>query len=149
LSRSRNPYIHSSYVIGLNEQRITFSSEKQDKDCQTTFALVISYRHRRSQRLQTLNAQKLMVNIGSPSGGEVSSRIIGTLLVPGFTNQYNLTMNGKSISIKYSILDGSLVEILSDPSRKSLDLAVNPKSIGGALEVNLPRDLIDSKNAAG
>ena len=36
--------------------------------------------------VQTLNAQKLMVNIGSPSGGEVSSRIIGTLLVPGFTN---------------------------------------------------------------
>lgn len=42
--------------------------------------------------VQTLNAQKLMVNIGSPSGDEVSSRIIGTLLVPGFTNQYNLML---------------------------------------------------------
>ncbi len=58
-------------------------------------------------------------------------------------------MNGKTIPIKYSILDGSLVGILSDPSRKSLDLAVNPKSNGGALEVNLPRHVIDSKNAAG
>jgi hypothetical protein len=99
--------------------------------------------------VQTLNAQKLVVNDGGPSDDEVSSRIIGTLLVPGFTNQYNLTMNGTSIPIKYSILDGSLVGILSDPSRKSLDLAVNPKSNGGALEVNLPRHLIDSKNAAG
>ena len=40
-------------------------------------------------------------------------------------------------------------ERVSDPFRKSLDLAVNPKSNGGALEVNLPRHLIDSKNAAG
>jgi hypothetical protein len=38
---------------------------------------------------------------------------------------------------------------LSDPSRKSLDLAVDPKSNGGALEVNLSRHVINSKNAAG
>jgi hypothetical protein len=38
---------------------------------------------------------------------------------------------------------------LSDPSRKSLALAVDPNSNGGALEVNLPRHVIDSKNAAG
>ena len=98
--------------------------------------------------VQTLNAQ-FVVKVGGPDTDQVSSRIIGTLLVPGFTNQYNLTMNGKTIPIKYSVLDGSLVGILSDPSRKSLDLAVNPKSNGGALEVNLPRHVIDSKNAAG
>ena len=60
-----------------------------------------------------------------------------------------LLKDGTSIPIKYSVLDGSLVGILSDPSRKSLDLAVNPQSNGGALEVNLPRHIIDSKNGAG
>lgn len=97
---------------------------------------------------QTVNAQ-FVVKVGGPDTDQVSSRIIGTLLVPGFTNQYNVTTNGKTVPIKYSILDGSLVGILSDPSRKSLDLAVNPQSNGGALEVNLPRHIVDSKNAAG
>ena len=97
---------------------------------------------------QTVNAQ-FVVKVGGPDTDQVSSRIIGTLLVPGFTNQYNVTTNGKTVPIKYSILDGSLVGILSDPSRKSLDLAVNPQSNGGALEVNLPRHVVDSKNAAG
>lgn len=50
--------------------------------------------------IQTVNAQKVMVNIGGPSTDEVSSRIIGTLLVRGFSNQYNVTMNGKTIPIK-------------------------------------------------
>jgi hypothetical protein len=97
---------------------------------------------------QTVNAQ-LVVKLGGPDTDQVSSRIIGTLLKPGFTNQYNVTMNGKTVPIQYSVLDGSLVGILSDPSRKSLDLAVNPQANGAALEVNVPRHVIDSKNAAG
>jgi hypothetical protein len=98
--------------------------------------------------IQTLNAQ-MAVQIGGPDLDQVSKKIIGTLLVPGFSDKYNLTMNGNTIPINYSILDGSLVGILSDMPRKSLDLAVDPQANGGALEVNLPRDLIDSKNAAG
>ena len=90
-----------------------------------------------------------MVKLGGPDTDQVSSRIIGTLLKPGFTNQYNVTRNGKSVPIQYSVLDGSLVGILSDPSRKSLDLAVNPQANGAALEVNVPRHVIDSKNSAG
>jgi hypothetical protein len=97
---------------------------------------------------QTLHAQ-FVVKLGGPDTDQVSSRIIGTLLKPGFSNKYNLTVNGKTVPIDYSVLDGSLVGILSDPSRKSLDLAVNPQANGGALEVNVPRHLIDSKNAAG
>jgi hypothetical protein len=98
--------------------------------------------------IQTVNAQ-FVVKLGGPDTDQVSSRIIGTLLKPGFTNQYNLTVNGKSVPIQYSVLDGSLVGILSDPSRKSLDLAVNPQANGAALEVSVPRHVIDSKNAAG
>jgi len=97
---------------------------------------------------QTVNAQ-FVVKLGGPNTDQVSSRIIGTLLKPGFTNKYNLTVNGKTIPIDYSVLDGSLVGILSDPARKSLDLAVNPQANGAALEVNVPRHVIDSKNAAG
>ena len=85
---------------------------------------------------QTLHAQ-FVVKLGGPDTDQVSSRII-VILKPGFTNQYNVTRNGTSIPIKYSVLDGSLVGILSDPSRKSLDLAVNPQSNGAALEVNVP-----------
>ena len=97
---------------------------------------------------QTLHAQ-FVVKLGGPDTDQVSSRIIGTLLKPGFTNKYNLTVNGKTVPIDYSVLDGSLVGILSDPSRKSLDLAVNPHANGAALEVNVPRHVIDSKNAEG
>ena len=97
---------------------------------------------------QTVNAQ-FVVKVGGPDTDQVNSRIIGTLLKPGFTNQYNLTKNGTTVPIQYSVLDGSLVGILSDPSRKSLNLAVNPQTNGAALEVNVPRHVIDSKNAAG
>ena len=81
---------------------------------------------------QTVNAQ-FVVKLGGPDTDQVSSRIIGTLLKPGFTNQYNVTRNGTSIPIQYSVLDGSLVGILSDPSTKSLDLAVNPQANGGSI----------------
>ena len=99
---------------------------------------------------QTVNAQ-FVVKLGGPDTDQVSSHIIGTLLKPGFTNQYNVTMNGTNLTIpiQYSVLDGSLVGILSDPSRKSMNLAVNPQANGAALEVNVPRHVIDSKNAAG
>ena len=81
---------------------------------------------------QTANAQ-FVVKVGGPDTDQVSSRIIGTLLKPGFSNQYNLTMKGKTVPIQYSVLDGSLVGVLSDPSRKSLDLAVNPQANGGSI----------------
>ena len=58
-------------------------------------------------------------------------------------------VNGKSVPIQYSVLDGSLVGILSDPSRKSIEISINPQANGGALEVNVPRHVIDSKNATG
>jgi hypothetical protein len=44
---------------------------------------------------QTVNAQ-LIVKLRGPDTDQVSSRIIGTLLKPGFTNKYNLTVNGKT-----------------------------------------------------
>ena len=51
---------------------------------------------------QTVNAQ-FNLKIGGPDTDQVNSRIIGTLLKPGFTNQYNVTRNGTSIPIQYSV----------------------------------------------
>ena len=51
---------------------------------------------------QTVNAQ-FVVKLGGPDTDQVSSRIIGTLLKRGFTNQYNVTKNGTSIPIKYHV----------------------------------------------
>jgi hypothetical protein len=56
-------------------------------------------------------------------------------------------VNGKTVPINYNILQGSLVGILADPSRHSLDVAVNPGPQGGALEIEVPRYIIDSKTS--
>ena len=49
--------------------------------------------------------------------------------------------------MSYNIIGGSLVGMLADPDRHALYLALNPQSKGdgGAMEVQLPRNLIDSK----
>ncbi len=58
-------------------------------------------------------------------------------------------MKGSNVPINYNIFQGSLVGILADPPRHSLDVAVNPGPQGGALEIELPRHTIDSKTSAG
>lgn len=58
-------------------------------------------------------------------------------------------MKGSTVPISYNILQGSLVGILADPARHSLDIAINPSPNGRALEILLPRNVIDSKNPAG
>jgi hypothetical protein len=55
---------------------------------------------------------------------------------------------GKTVPINYNILQDSLVGILADPARHSLDVVVNPGPSGGALEIQIPRYLIDSKTPA-
>jgi hypothetical protein len=42
----------------------------------------------------------------------------------------------------------ALSGILDDPTRHSLEVAVNPGPNGGAIAVNLPRHVIDSKTSA-
>jgi hypothetical protein len=58
-------------------------------------------------------------------------------------------MKGSTVPIIYNILQGSLVGILADSPRHSLDIAINPSPNGGALEILLPRNVIDSKNPTG
>ena len=82
------------------------------------------------------------------SSNSVPRSTIGALVKGPFTNTYNLmSSKGNTIPIKYSIIGGVLVGMLPDPARHSLDVAFNPGAQGGAIEVDLPRNVIDAKGA--
>lgn len=66
----------------------------------------------------------------------------------GFTNLYQLTINGKTFPIKYSINGGKLVGILADKDRSTLVVVLNPSGNGGNFTAELPRNVIDSKGAS-
>ncbi|MFL6410636.1 MAG: hypothetical protein ACJ71K_05280, partial [Nitrososphaeraceae archaeon] len=68
------------------------------------------------------------------TGDEVSNNVIANLAAPGYGNKYDVAVAGKTVPVNYNILQGSLVGILADPVRHSLDVAVNPGPQGGALE---------------
>jgi hypothetical protein len=89
------------------------------------------------------------LTIGGPTLDQINNGVISALFAPTFNSQYSLVSNGTSIPIKYTILQGSLVGMLSDPTRHSVDLAVNPGPNGGAIAVNMPRHVVDSKTSAG
>jgi hypothetical protein len=95
---------------------------------------------------QVVKAQNATVKLETD---QVSSNVISNLAKPGFGNKYDLTAKGNTLPINYNILGGSLVGILADTSRHSLDLAFNPGSDGGAVEVELPRNVVDSKSNTG
>ena len=109
--------------------------------------------------LQVSKAQNMTVNMGNntsagnntgnvtSTGNEVSSNVIANLAAPGYGNKYDVVIAGKTVPVNYNILQGSLVGILGDPTRHSLNVAVNPGPQGGALEIQVPRYLVDSKTA--
>ena len=105
---------------------------------------------------QTLDAQNMTVTMGNETSTEdalaedqVSSTIIENLARPGFASMYEVRANEDTVPLSYNIMGGRLVGILADPSRNSLDLAVDPSADGGAIEINLPRNVIDSKFSDG
>ena len=106
--------------------------------------------------LQVLNAQNMTIKMnnatsssGSNDNDTVSRSVIATLAKPGYGYKYDISVKGNTVPINYNILQGQLVGILADPARHSMDVAVNPGPQGGALEIELPRHTIDSKNSAG
>jgi hypothetical protein len=58
---------------------------------------------------------------------------------------YNLTINNKSYPIKFNISGGILDTIAIDGDQAILSVNINASTNGGKLEIELPRDLIDSK----
>jgi hypothetical protein len=103
--------------------------------------------------LQMVNAQNMTIKMSNATSSSntdaVSSSVIANLAKPGYGYKYDVAMKGSTVPISYNILQGSLVGMLADPSRHSLDVAVNPSPNGGALEIQLPRHVIDSKNPTG
>ena len=86
------------------------------------------------------------VTLTSPSANdEVSNNVIAKLATPGYGNKYDVAVAGKTVPVNYNIIQGTLVGILGDPVRHSLNVAVNPGPSGGALEIQVPRYLVDSK----
>ncbi|MGC2308276.1 MAG: hypothetical protein WA461_07725 [Nitrososphaeraceae archaeon] len=117
---------------------------------------------------QTINAQNMTITMdnatsaGNATTGEnattaenattedqISSTVIENLARPGFASMYEMRANGDTVPLNYNLMGGRLVGILADPSRNSLDLAVDPSADGGAMEINLPRNVIDSKFSDG
>jgi hypothetical protein len=98
-----------------------------------------------------LNAQNMTLKMdnSSSSTNSVSSSVISNVAKPGYGYKYDVAMKGNTVPINYNILQGSLVGILADSPRHSLDVAVNPSPNGGAVEIDLPRHIIDPKNADG
>jgi hypothetical protein len=113
---------------------------------------------------QILDAQNMTIEIGNETGAgnatsgedgttvedaiiedQISSTILENLARPGFASMYEVRTNGDTVPLSYNIMGGRLVGILADPSRNSLNLAVDPSADGGAMEINLPRNVIDSK----
>lgn len=66
----------------------------------------------------------------------------------GFNNLYVLTINGKNLPIKYTIVAGKVVGMLADRDRSTLVLVLNPSAKGGNMTIELPRHVLDSKGAS-
>jgi hypothetical protein len=104
--------------------------------------------------LQVLNAQNMTIKMNNATSSSndndtISKSVVANLAKPGYGNKYDVSVKGNTVPINYNILQGQLVGILGDPARHGLDVAVNPGPQGGALEIELPRHTIDSKNSAG
>jgi hypothetical protein len=99
----------------------------------------------------TENATAQMGNNTAPSEDEVTINVLEALAQPGFSNVYQkvLDREGNPVPISYNIVGGSTFAMVGDPSRHALYVLVNPGIDGGALEIDLPRNVLDSKASDG
>ena len=78
---------------------------------------------------------------------QVKTAVLKSLAAPGYANKYDVMADGKPNPINYNIIGGQLVGMLANPDRHAL-YGFNPQGEqGGAVEVQLPRNFIDSKTA--
>ena len=99
---------------------------------------------------QNATGQNITMQIENATAiDQVSSDVLSTLAAPGWASKYDVLANGESTPINYNIIGGQLVGMLANPDRHALYLALNPvsQSDGGAVEVQLPRNFIDSKTS--
>lgn len=79
---------------------------------------------------------------------QLNPTTLQSVLKTGYTNQYVVrTANSGDLTVKYSILGGTLVGILPNGALKAGDIVINPGGTGGTLTVQIPRFALDAKNA--
>jgi hypothetical protein len=91
------------------------------------------------------NASEQMENASDIDQVEID--VLESLAAPGYASTYDVMVDGQSTPISYNMIGGQLVGMLANPDRHALYIALNPHSDGGAIEVQLPRDVIDSKTS--
>jgi hypothetical protein len=96
------------------------------------------------------NATAQMAN-NTTTEDEVNVNVLENLAQPGFGNVYqNLTdREGNPVPISYNIIGGTAFAMVGDPSRHAIYVLVDSGIDGGALEIDLPRAVLDSKASDG
>ena len=80
---------------------------------------------------------------------QLDTTAVQSLMKTGYTNQYQINFKGKTYTIKYSIVGGTVVGIVPNPDLKAVDVLLNPGSTPGTMTIQIPRFAIDAKNAQG
>lgn len=81
---------------------------------------------------------------------EVSVTVLQTLAQPGFGNTLEVVdREGNTVPISYNIVGGTAFAGVGDPARHAMYILVDPGIDGGALEIDLPRSVLDSKASDG
>jgi hypothetical protein len=81
---------------------------------------------------------------------EVSVEVLQTLAQPGFGNMIEVVdREGNTIPISYNIVGGTAFAGVGDPARHAMYILVDPGIDGGALEIDLPRSVLESKASDG
>jgi hypothetical protein len=91
-----------------------------------------------------------MENATATDDQSVEVTVLETLAQPGFGNTLEVTdSEGNPIPISYNIVGGRAFAIVGDPARHALFVLVDPGLDGGSLEIDLPRNVLDSKASDG
>jgi hypothetical protein len=102
---------------------------------------------------QALNAQNITAQVENATAtteDEVSVEVLETLAQPGFGNTLEVVdREGNTIPISYNIVGGTAFAGVGDPARHAMYILVDPGIDGGALEIDLPRSVLDSKASDG
>lgn len=89
-------------------------------------------------------------NATATTEDEVSVEVLQTLAQPGFGNMIEVVdREGNTIPISYNIVGGTAFAGVGDPARHAMYILVDPGIDGGALEIDLPRSVLDSKASDG
>lgn len=80
---------------------------------------------------------------------QLDTTAVQSLMKTGYTNQFQINFKGKTYTVKYSIVGGTVVGIVPNPELKAVNIILNPGDTPGTMTIQIPRFAIDAKNAQG